>query len=109
MEHSALHALELIGLVIALGGVFLILAIVHPAQRKLGADAHNDALARALSGSAATWMFRGALLAAVATVLNLFVQVAEVHAKTVFNGVNLGLAAQFATQTTVGQLTLARI
>jgi putative copper resistance protein D len=109
MEHSALHALELIGLVIALGGVFLILGLVQPAQRALGPDSRNDALARALSASAGRWVFRGALMAALATLLNLFVQVAEVRAKTVFNGVNLGLVAQFATQTTVGRLSLARV
>src|SRR6266403_1839828 len=109
MEHSVLHALDLIGQVIALGGVLMVLGLIRPALRTVATDAGSGELSRALSESAAQWMCRGALLAAGATFVGLFVDVAEVKGKTVFDGVNLGLAFRFATQTWVGQLSLARM
>src|SRR6266403_2173898 len=105
MEHSVLHALDLIGQVIALGGVLMVLGLIRPALRTVATDAGSGELSRALSESAAQWMCRGALLAAAATFVGLFVDVAEVKGKTVFDGVNLGLAFRFATQTRVGQFS----
>lgn len=109
MEHSVLHALELAGLVIALGGVFFVLGLVKPAGRALGLVGSHDELSRAFEASASRWVFRGALLGALATFLNLFVEVAEVQGKTVFSGLQPALWAQFATHTRVGQLSLGRI
>ncbi len=109
MEHSLFHALELTGLVIALGGVLLVLGLMRPANRALGPDSGRDNLALALNASSARWVFRGALVAALATFLDLFVDVAEVQGKTVFSGVNLADVATFATKTMVGRLALARV
>lgn len=109
MEHSILHALELSGQIVALGGVLLVLGLLRPASRALGPDPDNDKLARPLAASAARWVFRGALAGALATFLNLFVEVGEVQGKTVFSGVSLAYAATFALKTMVGRLSLARI
>ncbi len=109
MEHSVLHALELTGQIVALGGVLLVLVLMRPAGRALGPDPDRDRLARALAASAACWVFRGALVGALATFLDLFVQVAEVQGRTVFSGVSLASATTFATQTMVGRLSLARV
>ncbi len=108
MEHSALHALQLIGLIIALGGAFLIVAFLRPALRSLGPNSARDDFSRRLRDTIAQWVVRGALTAAMATLADLFVQVAEVQGKTIFGGVDLALVVRFATQTTVGQLSVAR-
>ncbi len=107
MEHSALHALLLTGLIAALGGALAAWTLILPALRKSGSA--GPGLARDLIGSAARWTAIGALAAAGATVLDLFVQVAEVEGQTVFAGVDLRLVARFATETTVGQFALARL
>jgi putative copper export protein len=107
MEHSFLHALELTGLVIALGGVFLVLGLLRPAQRVTGPETQE--LGRALSATAARWVFHGALIAALATLCNFFVTVAEVQGRTVFSPIDLSVVAQFAAQTHVGRLSLARV
>ena len=109
MEHSVLHALELIGLILALGGVFFVLGLARPAGRVSDLDGSHDELSRALEASASRWVFRGALIGAMATFLNLFVEVAEVQGKTVFGSLEPGLWMQFAIHTRVGQLSLARI
>src|SRR5258708_7812592 len=109
MEHSALHAFELLGQVMLLGGVFLILGLLRPALRALKPDADIEAFAARLTENAARWMFYGALLAGGATFLNIFVQVGEAQGKTVYGGVDLGLVARFATLTTVGRLSVFRV
>ena len=109
MEHSVLHALDLIGQVIALGGVLMVLGLIRPALRTMATDAGSGELSRALCDSAGRWVCRGALLAAAATFAGIFVDVAEVKGRTIFDGVNLGLAAKFATQTWVGRLSVARL
>lgn len=107
MEHSALHAFELIGQIIAFGGIFLVVGLLWPAMRKLSLD--ENELTQALRASAEKWIFRGALMAAMATFLNLFVEVSEVQGKTVFGGVDLHLFNLFAAKTHVGQLGLMRV
>ncbi|MDB6021991.1 MAG: Copper resistance domain protein, partial [Pedosphaera sp.] len=109
MEHSALHAFELVGQVIALGGVFLVVGLIQPAVRALAPDDNGNVLSLALQSSVERWIFRGALIAAAATFLDLLVEVAEAQGKTVFGGLHLNLLEQFATETTVGRLELARI
>jgi putative copper export protein len=106
MEHSALHALLLTGLIAALGGALATWGLFRPALRMRG-QAGDDA-EHAVMSSAARWTAIGASTAATATLLDLFVQVAEVQGQTVFAGVDFGLVARFATQTTVGQLCLLR-
>lgn len=106
MEHSALHAFELIGQVIALGGVFLMWGILWPAKKSLGET--GTALMEELQSSIERWIFHGALMAATASFINLFVEVAEVQGETIFGGVNMNLFAQFTTGTVVGRREVAR-
>jgi putative copper resistance protein D len=109
MEHSLLRALQLAGLIVAVGGPVFILGLLSPACRRLGPEPARDALAGALSDGVARWVAAGALTAGLATFLDLFVQAAEIQGTTPFGGVELALAGRFATGTTFGQLALARI
>ena len=108
MEHSALHALQLTGLVLALGGPLLVLGLLRPVCRALGPDPARDRLAAALEVQVVRWVCGGALVAGLSTISDLFVQTAELRQRTVFGGVDLALLWRFATQTTVGQLAVAR-
>ncbi|GIW43043.1 MAG: hypothetical protein KatS3mg077_0325 [Candidatus Binatia bacterium] len=99
MEHSLLHGLQLLGLVVAGGGLWLKL-LFHFAR--LGSEAEGpDRLAR-LWGQRASW------IAAAATFADSFVQVAEIENRTVFGGVPLNQWFAFVTTTTVGQIGLGR-
>ncbi len=109
MEHSALHALLLTGLIGALGGALAMIWIILPSARSLGPDAERKRLVTHLGTCVARWVLMAALAAALASVLDLFVEVAELQGKTVFGGVELGLVARFATQTGVGRFALLRI
>ncbi len=109
MEHSALHALDLVGQVIALGGAFFVLGLLGPAHHRLARDSRHEELLAAMLAAASRWAMWGALGAAIATALNLFVDVAETQGRTVFGGVPLGLLGKFAMQTRIGQLSLMRI
>lgn len=110
MEHSALHAIQLLGLVLALGGPVLVLGLIWPAARNLSGDAASDAFRRDLESSAERWTWRGALLVIFGALVDLFfVQIAEVKGRTIFGGVDFPMGWQFATQTVVGQLTLLRL
>jgi putative copper export protein len=108
MEHSALHAIQLTGILIALGGPFLVLALMRPVCRALGPDESRDTLARDISTSVARWVFCGALVAGLGTLADLIVQVAEVRGQTVLAGVPPALVVLFSTYTVVGKLCLAR-
>jgi putative copper export protein len=108
VEHSTLHALQLLGLILAVGGPILMLGLFAPAYRALGAAAKGFAAAE-LPRSVTRWTARGALIAAVAAFLDLFVQVAELDGLTVFGGVDFATVVRFATTTTVGQLVVLRI
>jgi putative copper export protein len=96
MEHSALHAFLLVGLILGLGGP-LAAALLR------AAGAPTDLFARI-----ARLTSLGVLLAAAATLADLAVQVAEVQGRTVFAGLDFGMLAHFATGTTVGRLCVAR-
>lgn len=109
MEHSALHALLLTGLILALGGPVAVLWLLVPSARGCGIEAESKSILRALLRSAARWTTCGALAAAFATFVDFFVQVAELQGGTVFGGVDFSLVIRFASRTTVGQLCLARI
>jgi putative copper export protein len=108
MEHSALHALLLTGLIAALGGALAMCWLILPAARALGAEPQRHALVGELDACASRWIFLGALAAALATGLDLFVQVAEVEGQAVFGGVDPEMVGRFATETGVGQLALLR-
>lgn len=114
MEHSALHAFELMGQILALGGVFLVLGLIRPAirfLRKRGelnsfSNANGDAF---LEQSAARWTFYGIVIASAATFLTFFVDVAEIQGQTVFGGIDPERLLRFATGTIVGRLKLAHL
>jgi putative copper resistance protein D len=109
MEHSLLRALQLAGLIVALGGPVFIVGLLGPACRRLGPDPARETFAGALSDGVARWVAVGALTAGLATFLDLFVQAAEIQGRTPFGGVELALVGRFATGTTFGQLALVRI
>ena len=98
MEHSALHAAQLLGLILAVAGPFLVLFILRPTGGRMEWE-----------GGVARWTMLGALIAAGGGALDFFVQVAEIESQTIFGGVDLATVHRFATTTTVGQLGLARI
>ncbi|PWU09966.1 MAG: hypothetical protein C5B50_26345 [Verrucomicrobia bacterium] len=109
MEHSLLHALQLAGTVVALGGVLLMVVIFFPAEKALEVTPKSTPFAQRLDSSVSRWVFLGAALAAVAAVVNVFVDVAEIDGRTLFGGVNLGTVWRFAATTTVGRLSILRI
>lgn len=96
MEHAALHGLLLVGLILSLGG---------PLAAALLRNAGAPPL---LFARIARVTALGALAAALATALDLGVQVAEVQGLTIFAGVDFSMFGRFATETTVGRLALAR-
>lgn len=108
MEHSALHALQLVGLLLALAGPLLVVTVIRPARRKLGSHPERDAFANALEQSVARWVCFGALAGAAGALLDFFIQTAELKGKTLLDGVDLALLFKFATRTLVGRLELAR-
>ena len=107
MEHALLHALLLTGLLVAFGGPVAILWLFAPSARTLGNDAGREGFMDALSLNVTRWTAWGALAAAFSTFVDFFVSVAELHGETVFGGADLSEVVRFATQTTVGLLSLA--
>jgi putative copper resistance protein D len=109
MEHSILHALQLSGAVVALGGSILMLGFFFPALRTADSAQNVPAFATRLSQTCARWSMWGAVAAAVAAFVNLFVDVAEIEGRTIFGGVNPATVWRFATVTVVGKLSLLRL
>ena len=109
MEHSLLHAVQLTGLIVVLGGPVFVVGLLGPARRRLGRSAERDALGDLLSAGAARWVAAAAICAALAALLDLFVRVAETQGQTPFGGVELARMGRFVTGTTVGKLSLLRI
>ncbi len=105
MEHSLLHGLQLCGLVVALGGAFFVLALLVPASRDVSLCLDEK---QTWERVAATWVARGALVAALAAVADFFVQVAEIEGNAIYGGVDLKEVFRFATQTTVGRIGVWR-
>jgi putative copper export protein len=109
MEHSLLHAIALWGLILVTGGPLLVLGLLEPAMKSAGRPLpEGPYFARAMRQSAARWVVCGAAVTALATLLDLFVQVAEGRGQTVFVGMPLSEVFRFATRTHVGQFSLAR-
>jgi putative copper export protein len=105
MEHSLLHAVQMLGLICALGGVLFFLLVLRPASR---VGEGELAMAEVREGIG-RWVALAAFVAAVAGVLNLFVQVAELEGKSVYSGVRFSELWRYLGETTVGNLTAARI
>ncbi|MCX8071556.1 MAG: CopD family protein [Candidatus Binatia bacterium] len=99
MEHSLLHGLQLLGLIVV-GGTFWFLLLAFLAgitsERREAVDL------------ACLWGRRASWTAGLAALADLFVQVAEVKGRTVFGGVDPTLVASFVASTTVGQMGFAR-
>ncbi len=108
MEHSLLHGLQLCGIVTVIGGPVLMLGMVFPALRRIG-PGPKPALADALAVSVERWTAYGALLGALAALLNVLVDVAELDNRTIFGGVDAGTILRFIHVTTVGHFSLARL
>jgi len=94
MEHSALHALLLTGLIAALGGGLAMVWIILPSLRASGPKVGSEPFTADLAACIARWVFRGALAAAVASGVDIFVEVAELQGLTVFGGVQLETVAR---------------
>ena len=104
MEHSLLHALQLAGIITALGGTFFVLFFLHPARR----DPPLAMLAGEWERISASWSFWAASLGALGTIIDIFVQVAEIRGATIYGGVNPEDIFKFATGTVVGQIACAK-
>ena len=108
MEHSLLHALQLIGVLLALAAPILALVVLLPARDRAALTSAAGRLSDDLLQSCARCAALGALVAALACFLNLVVQVAEFEGVTVLAGADAALVWRFATATTVGRLAVAR-
>lgn len=105
MEHSLLHAVQLLGLLSSLGGALFFLLILKPAL-SVSQDAGDG---RWLGESTARFVMFAALISAGAGVANIFVQVAELEGATVYQGVALTSIKRYLLETTVGRLNGGRI
>ncbi|MEI8359097.1 MAG: CopD family protein, partial [Deltaproteobacteria bacterium] len=105
MEHAALHGIQIVGLLLALAAPLLLLGLLRPAWA--GAPASRD-FAERMARSVATWAWRGAAAAALASAVGLVVSVAEIEGNSAVAGADPALVARFAAGTTVGRLAVAR-
>lgn len=108
MEHSLLHAIQLCGAVVALGGALLMLVFLFPALNQVNNRQSPPSLAAQLNASVTRWVFWGAAFSALAAVLNILVDVSEIDARTL-GGVNLGKAWHFVLVTAVGHISVVRV
>ena len=108
MEHATLHALQLTGIVITLGGAFFVLALLGPLSARIKGEGAFPFFA-ALEKNAGRWTAIGAAAAAFAVFLDFFVQVAEVQGLTIFGGVGLPTVIRFIGSTTVGRIAALRM
>jgi putative copper resistance protein D len=110
MEHSLLHALQLVGIVMALGGAILMVGFLLPALKSNTLHGQSPILlAERLESSITRWTFWGAAFGALGAALNFFVDVAELEGRTIFGGVDPATVWQFATLTAVGRLSQLRL
>jgi putative copper resistance protein D len=98
MEHSALHAAQLLGVIMTVAGPFVVLVL-------LGRGGCRPQWEKTI----ARWTSIGALVAAFGTFADFFVQVAEIQIKTILGGVDLATVYRYVTTTLVGQLGLYRL
>lgn len=106
MEHSLLHAVQLLGLLSSLGGALFFLLILKPALSLAQPDPPQSPR---LGDSTARFAMIAACVAAGAGFANIFVQVAELEGTTVYQGVALSSVKRYLLETTVGTLNAARI
>jgi putative copper export protein len=108
MEHSALHATQLIGVLLAVAAPVLALLVLLPARRAAALTSASGEMSDAMLGATARTAAWAALVGAVTCFLNLVVQVAEFEGVTVFAGADAEVLWRFATATTVGRLASLR-
>ncbi len=104
MERSILDAVQLLGMILTLGGAVLVLGLLPGG----GASREGDQWRELLVAAVSQWAGRAALAGSLATGLDLVVQVGETQGQTILAGVDPALLVQFATGTLVGRLALAR-
>src|SRR4051812_46159095 len=107
MEHSLLHAIQLTGLIAALGGSIFVLAFLLPSARKLCSPEIDDLVWNILKLSA-QWAAIAAIASGAGALIDLFVQVAELQNKTVFAGLDVPRTFDYATETIVGKTGFLR-
>jgi len=108
MEHSLLHALQLSGAVVALGGAMLMLVFVYPALRASQGGQTQRLFGAQLEKSVARSILMCGAVAIGAAALNFIVDTAEIDSRTIFGGFKPELIWRFATGTMVGHLSLLR-
>jgi putative copper export protein len=109
MEHSLLHALQLSGAVVALGGAILMLAFVYPALKASSGEPAQISFVAQLEARVARSILICGALAIGAAGLNFIVDTAEIDSRTIFGGFKPELIWRLATGTTVGLLSLLRL
>ena len=109
MEHSLLHALQLSGAVISLGGAILTLCFLYPALRTGQLGQTPPGLAARLETRIVRSILICSGIAIAAALLNFIVDTAEIDSRTIFGGFKPALIWRFATETTVGNLSLLRL
>jgi putative copper resistance protein D len=107
MEHSLLHAIQLTGLIAALGGSIFVLAFLLPSARKVCSPEVDDLVWNILKISA-QWASIAAIASGAGALIDLFVQVAELQNKTVFAGLDVPRTFDYATETIVGETGFLR-
>ena len=108
MEHSALHAAQLLGVLVVLAAPLLALLVLLPARRTAALTSASGRVSDdLLRRTARTAAWAGAI-GAVACFLNLVVQVAEFEGVTILAGTDRELLWRFASATTVGRLASLR-
>jgi putative copper export protein len=105
MEHSLLHALQLAGMITALGGTVFVLVFLFAAQNK-GRFAEKQI--SSWETITKHWSFWAAVLAGLGALTDLFVQVAEVHGTTIYGGVQIAEVGRFVSGTYVGRTGLIK-
>ncbi len=105
MEHSLLHGLQLCGLIFALGGVLFQVLVLSPAGRF---SSGNDSRSGEITSLVHRWITAATAAAAFSTLLDLFVQLAEIDGTTIYTGVSVDRVFRFLAATTVGNLACAK-
>jgi putative copper resistance protein D len=100
MEHSLLHALQLVGMITVLGGTFFVLVFLSAARTKASFDGEQISAWETITRH---WSFWAAVIAGLGAVTDLFVQVAEVNGATIYGGVQIAEMGRFIFGTFVGR------
>jgi putative copper export protein len=101
MEHSLLHALQLAGIIIALGGGLFVPGFLRPAARSFPPGESSPAIE--WEAVAAQCVFWAALIAGFSSALDLLVQVAEIRGRTIYAGVDIHESVRYLLDTVVGR------